>query len=574
MMRIRGTVFEHLTAAGDEEAGIDQDSLKGLFSQNKNPPVGGKRPGGSGGSGGSAGGAAEAGSSSAASAAGTGGKQKQAVITLLDLKRGSNIEIMLSQIKSPLDDIAAAVQTMDTTALDGEAVESMIRFLPTSEELALLNMFEGDEERLGKAERYFRKLGRVAGFESKLRALEFKQGFTAAVNAVNEWIGCIGACAAELKGSDRMGRLIALVLTLGNALNSARGPAAGFALSSLPKLLDTRSFDGKTTLLHYLVAHLESKDADLLHFTTELPHLDRAARLTFTQVEEELAPLHKGLGALAKEVAAATARVAAAETKKAEREAEVRTARADRAAKMARADPRVILDDDDDDDGEPESSGSDSEAKAAAAADAADAKDATAEREFREALSAFHLSAAAELAACVAALDAAKASFTGAARYYGEDVAKMHLGQEPERFAKVIRDFGALIDKAGKDRSKVKAAASTSAPDAKKSENGTGPKDAKLGVQPVMAEGKAAQTTPGGGGKYDATGRDRGEEEDEDGKPKFCIDQVFNEIKQDQLSGLRKVGSPSKRNVGKVPFWWGKARGHSRTVPPLYHPKP
>ena len=48
------------------------------------------------------------------------------------------------------------------------------------------------------------------------------------------------------------GRLIALVLNLGNALNNSRGPAAGFALSSLPKLLDTRSFDGKTTLLHYL----------------------------------------------------------------------------------------------------------------------------------------------------------------------------------------------------------------------------------------------------------------------------------------------------------------------------------
>jgi hypothetical protein len=60
--------------------------------------------------------------------------------------------------------------------------------------------------------------------------------------------------------------------------NAARGPAHGFALSSLPKLFDTRSFDGKTTLLHYLVAHLENKDEDLLQFTYDLPHLDKAAR--------------------------------------------------------------------------------------------------------------------------------------------------------------------------------------------------------------------------------------------------------------------------------------------------------
>ena len=120
--------------------------------------------------------------------------------------------------------------------------------------------------------------------------------------------------------------------------------------------MDTRSFDGKTTLLHYLVAHLENKDEDLLQFTSDLPHLERAARLTFAQVEEELAPLHKGLGALASEVAAATERVEAAETKKAEREATERSSRADRAAKMARADPRQILGGDDDDEDEDEAS--------------------------------------------------------------------------------------------------------------------------------------------------------------------------------------------------------------------------
>ena len=60
-MRIRGTVFEHLKAASDEEAGIDQDALKGLFSQDKNLPPkasgggGGGGPGSGGGSGGAGG---------------------------------------------------------------------------------------------------------------------------------------------------------------------------------------------------------------------------------------------------------------------------------------------------------------------------------------------------------------------------------------------------------------------------------------------------------------------------------------------------------------------------------------
>lgn len=43
----------------------------------------------------------------------------------------------------------------------------------------------------------------------------------------------------------------------GNTLNSGRKPPqGGIKLSSLRKLADTRSFDGRTTLVHYLVALL------------------------------------------------------------------------------------------------------------------------------------------------------------------------------------------------------------------------------------------------------------------------------------------------------------------------------
>ena len=34
-MRIRGTVFDRMDDVGDAEANIDQDALKGLFSQSK-----------------------------------------------------------------------------------------------------------------------------------------------------------------------------------------------------------------------------------------------------------------------------------------------------------------------------------------------------------------------------------------------------------------------------------------------------------------------------------------------------------------------------------------------------------
>jgi hypothetical protein len=74
--------------------------------------------------------------------------------------------------------------------------------------------------------------------------------------------------------------------------------------------------------------------------------------------------------------------------------------------------------------------------------------------------------------------------------HHGEDVAKIRMGQEPERFAKVIRDFGALIDKARKDRGKVKAASSNTP-------------DVKDAGKSKTDGGKAAAK---GGGKYSRGG--------------------------------------------------------------------
>ena len=76
----------------------------------------------------------------------------------------------------------------------------------------------GKPDVLGKAERYFRALGRVPRFESKLKALEFKQGFATAVGDVEAWTAAIDAASVELRRSEAMGRLVALVLNLGKAV--------------------------------------------------------------------------------------------------------------------------------------------------------------------------------------------------------------------------------------------------------------------------------------------------------------------------------------------------------------------
>jgi len=55
---------------------------------------------------------------------------------------------------------------------------------------------------------------------------------------------------------------------------------------------------------------------------------------------------------------------------------------------------------------------------------------------------------------------ASKRNFADAARYYGEDAAKTSKNTplEPERFARVIKNFADLLTNARKDRRKVEAA--------------------------------------------------------------------------------------------------------------------
>lgn len=529
-MRIRGTVFERMNDVGDAEANIDQDALKGLFSQSK---IAEKER--------------RARDAAAKSPAASAPSSSSGFVSLLDLKRGSNIEIMLSQIKPTLEEIARAVATLDDAAMDEESVGYMIKYLPTSDEVESVRLYDGDPDRLGKAERYFRALVAVPGYESKLRALQFKQGFRAAVFQIREWTRVVECASRELRGSARMGRLMALVLNLGNALNANRGVARGFTLSSLPKLLDTRSFDGTTTLLHYLVAHLESRDEELLSFAAELPHLERAARLTFAMVEEELAPLGGGLAALETELEAAEARAKVLDARDAAKREAASRRRVEFATRMARGSPRDVLGSFDDEEEERREAEEEARRAEEEAAERADAKN---ERDFRESLREFHATASRTLEECATNLEAAKGSFRNLATYFGEDAAKIKTHQEPERLAKVVRDFSGLITAARKDRRKVDAAAAS----AKAGEDGEG---AKAGGGEDAGRSRGERKTVGEKKTDASLKRSSLDRHRQAEKNTFRVDEVFEEIKRGGKT-LRKVGSPGKRTP--EPFWRREAR--------------
>ncbi|POO00999.1 Tensin phosphatase [Trema orientale] len=227
-------------------------------------------------------------------------------VQLVDLRRAYNCEIMLSKIKIPLPDMINAVLALDSSTLDIDQVENLIKFCPTKEEMELLKNYTGDKEKLGKCEQFFMELMKVPRVESKLRVFAFKITFSSQVDDLRNNLNTINNAAREVKESGKLRQIMQTILTLGNALNqgTARGSAIGFKLDSLLKLSDTRARNNKMTLMHYLCKLLAEKMPELLDFDKDLAHLEAASKIQLKALAEEMQAVSKGLEKVELELAA------------------------------------------------------------------------------------------------------------------------------------------------------------------------------------------------------------------------------------------------------------------------------
>ncbi|KAE8699079.1 Formin-like protein 6 [Hibiscus syriacus] len=227
-------------------------------------------------------------------------------VQLIDLRRAYNCEIMLTKIKIPLPDMISAILALDSSVLDIDQVENLIKFCPTKEEMELLKNYTGDKAMLGKCEQFFLELMKVPRVESKLRVFAFRITFSSQVDELRSSLSIINHATAEVKESVKLRQIMQTILTLGNALNqgTARGSAVGFKLDSLLKLSDTRARNNKMTLMHYLCKLLSEKMPELLDFDKDLVHLEAASKIQLKNLAEEMQAVSKGLEKVEQELTA------------------------------------------------------------------------------------------------------------------------------------------------------------------------------------------------------------------------------------------------------------------------------
>ena len=298
-------------------------------------------------------------------------KESDKHASVLDNSRARNIEILLRAVKVAPLDIAKAIGGLDVDGgsakgLDYDALTALRKQWPTAEEAnAVRGKIEKEERALKAAEKkkaaaaaaptslaelivsasskpeedskstktkdaaavaqmkltiaeqFVLNLAacpQVPRLSAKLSLGIFKAEFPSKASRVDDWIQTVTSACAQVRGSSRFGTMLQVVLALGNTLNAlGTGKAtAGFRLSSLTILANTKSFDDSTSLLQILVSRLEEKQPELLDVSQDMPDIEAASSLSLGDIVEEVKQLASGGVGVHRELRAVETEVAAA----------------------------------------------------------------------------------------------------------------------------------------------------------------------------------------------------------------------------------------------------------------------
>ncbi|XP_014673417.1 PREDICTED: disheveled-associated activator of morphogenesis 1-like isoform X2 [Priapulus caudatus] len=226
-------------------------------------------------------------------------------LSVIDGRRAQNCTIMLSKLRMTNPEVTAVIMDMDRDDLiSKDLCEQMLKFVPTSEEVAMLDEQSHELESMARADSFLYDMSHIVHYEDRLKALCYRKKFAERVSDIRPKLDGVRQVSKEVYRSKRLRRILELVLAFGNFMNRGqRGNAVGFKISSLNRMVDTKSsLDKNVTLLHYMVETMEQQFPDLVQVLEELQHVSVAAKVNLAELEKELSVLQSGLKDLDEEV--------------------------------------------------------------------------------------------------------------------------------------------------------------------------------------------------------------------------------------------------------------------------------
>jgi Formin Homology 2 Domain len=219
---------------------------------------------------------------------------------LLDITRSNNIAISLKAFKEfSHAELAEIIRFLDPTRkIRGERATFIRDLLPTATEIKIIDDFSGPDDRLVPAELWFRNLRGIQRLERKARVLRTMEMFTSDATEVRDNFRLLLQVCHQVMASTKLQDVLGMVLRIGNVMNEGtrNGRAAGFKFNSLLRLTQTKTADGKITVLDYLVSLFAKKgESNTLDLMSDFPDCHKASRFLISDMNNEVKLLKESL---------------------------------------------------------------------------------------------------------------------------------------------------------------------------------------------------------------------------------------------------------------------------------------
>ncbi|VFV34411.1 formin-like 2 [Lynx pardinus] len=220
-------------------------------------------------------------------------------VTLLEANRAKNLAITLRKAGKTADEICKAIHVFDLKTLPVDFVECLMRFLPTENEVKVFRLYERERkplENLSDEDRFMMQFSKIERLMQKMTIMAFIGNFAESIQMLTPQLHSIIAASVSIKSSQKLKKILEIILALGNYMNSSkRGAVYGFKLQSLDLLLDTKSTDRKQTLLHYISNVVKEKYHQVSLFYNELHYVEKAAAVSLENVLLDVKELQRGM---------------------------------------------------------------------------------------------------------------------------------------------------------------------------------------------------------------------------------------------------------------------------------------
>ncbi|THH07256.1 hypothetical protein EW146_g9373, partial [Bondarzewia mesenterica] len=236
-------------------------------------------------------------------------RQRRAELkSVLDSQTKKRVEILIQRVKKLApEEVALKIKEFDQDVCTQVFLSELKRVVPTPEQVGKLNVYRNaDAEELAglhSADRLMVKLIQIDRLGQRIEGMLYKISFDEQWALLDDGARKLSEAGKALLGAAHFKELLNLILLIGNYMNGTgiKGGAFGFRVSSINKLVDTKSVNN-TTLLHFLERTVSKHFPQMEEFLNELTKPAEAYRVNLAEVRKGLSELREGLNTIRAEL--------------------------------------------------------------------------------------------------------------------------------------------------------------------------------------------------------------------------------------------------------------------------------